>query len=77
MFKLDARKSKSVMIISTEDWIEIVIDDAEFSIMAEHISEPERGIYFDNLVKFVESVAATRCEKLEPFDQKKFDGWSF
>jgi len=77
MFKLDARKSKSVMIISTEDWIEIIIDDAEFSIMAEHITKPERDIYYDSFVKFVETVAATRGEKLEPFDQKKFDGWSF
>lgn len=77
MFKLDARKSKSVMLISTEDWIEIVIDDVEFSMMAEHITKPERDIYFDNFVQFVESVAAARGEKLEPFDQKKFDGWSF
>jgi len=77
MFKLDARKSKSVMIISTEDWIEIVIDDAEFSIMAEHITKPERDIYYDSFVKFVETVAVNRSEKLEPFDQKKYDGWSF
>ena len=63
MFKLDARKTKSVMIISTEDWIEIVIDGVEFSIMAEHITKPERDIYYDEIVQFVESVAAARCEK--------------
>jgi len=69
MFEPIAKRSPNVRLEMMDDWAEIRVGkDAKFMIAKEYIQEDVQDFYAIEFIKFAESLAAERGEKLEHFN---------